>query len=84
MVASRTVPGDAEGKGPLERGDPDRELVRDLASGDAERQQRALGLLYERYHRRVFNVAWRVLGDWSRAQDVVQDVFLHLRDRIGT
>jgi RNA polymerase sigma-70 factor (ECF subfamily) len=68
----------------LKRGDPDRELVRDLASDDPTRQREALGLLYERYNRRVFNVAWRVLGDWARAQDVVQEVFLHLRDRIGT
>jgi RNA polymerase sigma-70 factor (ECF subfamily) len=64
--------------------DPDLELVRDLAAGDPARQRRALGLLYERYHQRVFNVAWRVLGDWARAQDVTQDVFLQLADRIGS
>jgi RNA polymerase sigma-70 factor (ECF subfamily) len=64
--------------------DPDLELVGDLRSDDAERRRRALGLLYERYSRRVFNVAWRVLGDWGAAQDVTQDVFLHLGRRIGT
>ena len=64
--------------------DPDLELVRDLARDDPDRQRRALGLLYERYHRRVFNVAYRVLGDWDRAQDVMQDVFMHLSRRIGT
>src|SRR5687767_8698934 len=64
--------------------DPDRDLVRDLASPDPERRRRALGVLYERHRRGVFNVSWRVLGDWSGAQDVVQEVFLHLADGVGT
>jgi RNA polymerase sigma-70 factor (ECF subfamily) len=64
--------------------DPDLELVRDLRSDDADTRRRALGLLFERYSRRVFNVAWRVLGDWAGAQDVTQDVFLQLGRRIGT
>lgn len=29
-------------------------------------------------------MAWRVLGDWGLAQDVTQDVFLHLAERIST
>jgi len=64
--------------------DPDLELVRELESDDPERRRRALGHLYERHHRRVFNVAWRVLGDWGQAQDVTQDVFLHLAERISS
>jgi RNA polymerase sigma-70 factor (ECF subfamily) len=68
----------------LSASDPDLELVRDLASQDADVRRRALGELYERHHRRVFNVAFRVLGDWSRAQDVTQEVFLQLAARIGT
>lgn len=64
--------------------DPDLELVRELESDDPERRRRALGRLYERHHRRVFNVAWRVLGDWGQAQDVTQDVFLHLAERISS
>lgn len=64
--------------------DPDLELVRDLDSDDPDLRRRALGLLYERHHRRVFNVAWRVLGDWGMAQDVTQEVFLHLAERIST
>ena len=64
--------------------DPDLELVRELESDDPGRRRRALGRLYERHHRRVFNVAWRVLGDWGLAQDVTQDVFLHLAERISS
>lgn len=64
--------------------DPDLELVRELESDDPDRRRRALGRLYERHHRRVFSVAWRVLGDWGLAQDVTQDVFLHLADRISS
>lgn len=64
--------------------DPDLELVRDLTAGDAEARRAALGELYVKYNRRVFNVAWRVTGDWNRAQDVTQDVFLSLRDRAGS
>ena len=64
--------------------DPDLELVRELSSSDPERRRNALGALYERHRRRVFNVAYRVLGDWNGAQDLAQEVFLHLADRIGT
>jgi len=68
----------------LDARDPDLELVRELESDDPDRRRRALGQLYERHHRRVFNVAWRVLGDWGLAQDVTQDVFLHLAARISS
>jgi RNA polymerase sigma-70 factor (ECF subfamily) len=64
--------------------DPDLDLVRALGSGDPEVRRRALGDLYDRHHRRVFRVAWRVVGDWVKAQDVTQEVFLHLADRIHT
>ena len=64
--------------------DPDLELVRDLTSGSADRRRDALAALYERYGRRVFNVAWRVTSDWNRAQDVTQDVFLTLKERVGS
>jgi RNA polymerase sigma-70 factor (ECF subfamily) len=62
--------------------DPDRELVRDLASGDAAVRRRALGDLFERHQGRVYNVAYRVLGSSSDAADVAQEVFLQIADRI--
>ncbi len=73
-----------EGWSNLEGRDPDLELVRALEDEDPAVRRQALGVLYERHHRRVFNVAWRVLGDWGLAQDVTQDVFLHLAGRIST
>jgi RNA polymerase sigma-70 factor, ECF subfamily len=42
---------------------------------------RALGdidLLFERYSRLVFGVAYRILGDPGEAEEVVQEVFLYL------
>jgi len=38
----------------------------------------ALGELHRRYHRRLEGVAYRVLGDASDAEDVVQRIFLAL------
>lgn len=58
--------------------DPDAELVRALSAPDEERRREALAELYDRHHRRVFNVALRVTLDWYRAQDVLQEVFLNL------
>ncbi len=65
-----------------ERDDPDRALVGDLASVDPAIRRRALGDLYDRHHERVFHIAYRVLGHAGDAQDVMQEVFLHLADRI--
>jgi RNA polymerase sigma-70 factor (ECF subfamily) len=45
-------------------------------------RRRALGALYERHHGRVYNTAYRVLGSVADAQDVTQEVFLHVADRI--
>jgi RNA polymerase sigma-70 factor (ECF subfamily) len=64
--------------------DPDLPWVRDLSSEDPERRRAALGALFARHQQGVFNVAWRVLGDWAAAQDVTQEVFLHLADRIAS
>ena len=62
--------------------DPDRALIRDLASDDPAVRRKALGDLYERHQARVFNTAYRVLGSAADAQDVTQEVFLHVADRI--
>jgi len=62
--------------------DPDDELVRALTSDDPEARRRALGVLYERHHGRVFSIAYRVLGSSADAADLTQEVFLHLTDRI--
>lgn len=48
------------------------ELVLAAQSGDRE----AFGELFERYERHVFAVALRRLGDYTEAQELVQDVFI--------
>lgn len=58
--------------------DPDLDLVRALRSAKPADRHEALTRLFDRHNRRVFNVALRVLGDWSAAQDVAQDVFMNL------
>lgn len=44
----------------------------------AARDPEAFELLYDRYHRLVYGVALRVLGDAAAAEDVTQGVFLKL------
>jgi RNA polymerase sigma-70 factor (ECF subfamily) len=62
------------------RQDPDLDIVR-LAQKRATRRV-AMGVLYERFRERVYNVALRVVGDADEASDVLQDVFLLLFRKI--
>jgi RNA polymerase sigma-70 factor (ECF subfamily) len=39
------------------------------------REEPALGTIYDRYHRLIFSIALRVVGDRDLAEEVVQDVF---------
>ena len=50
----------------------DEQLVRQTVSGDVESFNR----LVERYHGMVFNLAYRMLGDSSEAEDATQESFL--------
>jgi RNA polymerase sigma-70 factor (ECF subfamily) len=62
------------------RQDPDLDIVR-LAQGRSTRRV-AMGVLYERFRERVYNVALRVVGNADEASDVLQDVFLLLFRKI--
>jgi RNA polymerase sigma-70 factor (ECF subfamily) len=62
--------------GPLRPRDPDLDIVR-LAQRHATRRV-AMGVLYERYRERVYNVALRIVGTSDEASDVLQDVFVLL------
>ncbi|MBP7049379.1 MAG: sigma-70 family RNA polymerase sigma factor [Phycisphaerae bacterium] len=60
------------------------------SSSDAELMARvgrndmaALGLLAHRHQARVLSLAYRLLGDWHRAEDVAQDTFLRVRRAAG-
>lgn len=46
-----------------------------------ERDKDALALLFDRHSRLLFTIAYRVLGDHGEAEELVQDVFLHLFER---
>jgi RNA polymerase sigma-70 factor, ECF subfamily len=47
-------------------------------SGGANESLENLDILFHRYSRLVLATAWRVLGNASDAEEVVQDVFLYL------
>jgi RNA polymerase sigma-70 factor, ECF subfamily len=50
---------------------PDEELIARVCW----REEAALDIIYDRYHRLVFTIALRMVGDRELAEEVVQDVF---------
>ncbi|HXG25793.1 MAG TPA: sigma-70 family RNA polymerase sigma factor [Candidatus Binatia bacterium] len=63
---------DATGASGLDVDRTDREFVERLAGGDLG----ALDLLYEQYGAMAFSIAFRITGDRTAAEDVVQEAFL--------
>lgn len=55
-------------------------LLRAVAAGDSE----AFMAIYDRYRRRAFGLAFRVLDDPSSAEEVVQDAFMQVWSRAGS
>ena len=55
----------------------DEQLLEAVGNGSKE----ALGVLFRRHGRAVFNVAWRILRDESEADDLRQEVFLYIFER---
>ena len=53
----------------------DCQLMRSIAQGNSS----ALGLLYIRHKEKVLALAYRILGQWSFAEDVCQEVFLRVQ-----
>lgn len=58
----------------------DRTLMRRINAGD----QTALRVLYDRYGGRLLAVAQRILGDRSRAEDVLQEAFVSVWNAAAT
>lgn len=54
------------------------ELVLSAKAGDREAQC----TLYERYHQSMLALAYRKLGNWDEAEELVQDVFIQAFERI--
>ena len=65
---------------PAEADEQDRTLVRQFLEG----QRGAANALVDRYQRRLFNVALRMLGDVQDAEDVTQTVFLNAFAKLDT
>ena len=57
----------------------DRQLIARSRDGDTE----AFRVLFERKHRKVYLIAYQILGDPSQAEEVVQEVFLSLWQHCG-
>ncbi len=53
---------------------PDEALMLSLRGGHHD----ALAVLFDRYHRLVFRIAWRILRDAAEAEDLMQSVFLEI------
>lgn len=53
-------------------------LVRSAQLGDREAQS----TLYERYQGSALALAYRQLGNWDEAEELVQEVFIHAFDRL--
>ena len=58
----------------------DEELMALLQRNDSG----ALGMLYDRHHRLVLTLAYRILGDRAAAEEVVQEAFLSVWRQAGT
>lgn len=55
-------------------------LVRLAAKGD----RTAFKALYEQYHESVYRTAYRLLGDRMRAEDVTQEVFVNIHQKLDS
>ena len=53
------------------RDSEEEQLLHRLAAGDVE----SFGMIYDRYSRSVYSLAWKMLGDAQAAQEVTQEVF---------
>ncbi len=51
--------------------DDDRQLVKDSVKGDRE----AFNTLVEKYYKKIYNLAYRFVGDTEEANDLAQEIF---------
>ena len=63
-----------------EPSDPDALLIQQLQAGQAGAFDELMG----RYQRPVLNFVYRLLGDAAEAEDVAQEVFVRVHQRLGT
>jgi RNA polymerase sigma-70 factor (ECF subfamily) len=58
------------------------QTIAELVAGAQLGDSLAQGALYERFHGSALALAFRKLGNWDEAEELVQDVFIHAFDRI--
>jgi RNA polymerase sigma-70 factor, ECF subfamily len=73
-------PNVAQESAPVESSQYELQLARRIASGDMQ----AFEELYNRYHRRVYNLCLRMTNDVSEAEDLAQEIFIHVYRKIGS
>lgn len=64
---------------PLAASEFDYQLARRIAGGDMQ----AFEELYRRYHRRVFSLCLRMTNNFAEAEDLTQEIFIHVHRKIG-
>ncbi len=60
--------------------DPDAAIISAIAEGEKE----ALRILYEKYNKRIFRFAFRLLHNYEASQDVTSEVFLTIWEKAGS
>ena len=68
------------GRGPSRGGHEDAERIRRAREGD----ERALDELVRKYHRSVYNLAYRLAGNREEAADLTQEIFLRVFRHLGS
>ncbi len=58
----------------------DRQLVQRSLRGDTQ----AYGMLVQQHQHAVFNVCYRMLGEYQQAEDLAQDTFIRAYQRLST
>jgi RNA polymerase sigma-70 factor (ECF subfamily) len=72
--------GATETAPPLEASQYDYQLAGKIAAGDMV----AFEELYQRYHRRVYTLCLRMMRNVPEAEDLTQEIFLHVYRKIGS
>lgn len=77
-----TAVADREGSAPdgstIDAEGTDEQLVRAARAGDAD----CFGLLYRRYHKRTFSLAYGMTGRADRAEDLTQEIFARVYEQL--
>jgi len=50
----------------------------------AQKNEAALGEIYDRYHRLIMSIAYHVVGDWQTAEEITLDIFTTIWKKAGS